>query len=860
MGAEPGPFNLPSLSQAKRRREVGWADHVSSNRRLIPNPTGTDVGGNPNRPSRSQDDPAFSRTALARVAHGQQDRPNCSAAHSTVRAGAGKVESSGIYRLSLDALGKSARTTASLLDSGLSFVDVVKRHRGPTCMSETSKLPHPAAGLLSRIRRSGVPVLQSTLPWTLEQLDTAVQRGPHQSAKANATFMRDEISAMSDAGQWLVAPYRCVRNLPGLRLSPSGVIPQRNRRGRPIIDYTFSGVNAATISVAPDSMQFGHADRRIVQTLHRADTRHGPVHLSKDDISDAFMRAWLGAHSVPILGALLPSHDDEEPLVGFPLVLPMGWIDSPPYLCAITETVADLTNARLAVNDLAQDAHRLDDVADTRPPDLPRPPRTARGDRGLPPPHVRSRGPLQAPVNRVDVFMDDFIQMSQSPKKDRRAVRRTLFECLDSVLRPLAPSDNPCRKEPNSVKKLKQGDGAWTTRKVILGWIMDTVQRTIELPPHRLERITELLDSIPTHQRRTSRKKWQQLLGEFRSMILAIPGGRGMLSQLQATLTYSPTASPTDRLTLSKAVHDQLADLRRLAEDLGSRPTRWGEVVDSDPAFVGSIDASADGMGGVWIDALQKLPPLLWREKFPGEVTKAVVSWTNPTGALTNSDLEQAGLVCHPDILAQQHDLRERTICVLSDNTAAISRDNRGSTSTDAASAYLCRLAALHQRAYRYRLRSSHIPGTLNVMADILSRRWELSDSQLLALFDTEFPQALPWQLCQLRSEMSSSAMQALWKERCSPDFLVDATLPPLPTGTSSWSSVNNLAWQPTLPRAKIQSLGCKSSPSEYETAGFRPAAGLSDLVQWRTPSYSLHRRTPCWVRPTRADSHKAGQ
>lgn len=333
-----------------------------------------------------------------------------------------------------------------------------------------------------------------------------------------------------------------------------------------------------------------------------------------------------------------------------------------------------------------------------------------------------------------------------------------------------------------------------------------------------------------------------------------------MLSQLQATLTYSPTARPTDRLTLSRAVHDQLADLRRLTEDVGSRPTRWGELVDSDPAFVGSIDASADGMGGVWMDALQRLPPLLWRKKFPREVTEAVVSWANPTGALTNSDLEQAGLVCHPDILAQQHDLRERTICILSDNTAAISRDHRGSTSTDAASSYLCRLAALHQRAYRYRLRSSHIPGSLNVMADILSRRWELSDSQLLAHFDTTFPQALPWQLCQLRSEMNSSATQALWKERCSPDFLSDETLPPLPTGTSSWSSVNNLAWRPTSPRTKIQSLGCKSSLSEYETAGFLPAAGLSDLVQWRTPSYSLHRRTPCWVRPTHGDLSRAGK
>jgi len=390
VGAEPSPFNLQTPSQTKRKREVGWADYVSSNRCLISNTNGTVIGENPTqsprsqddpafsrtalvrvaRPSRSQDDPAFSRTALVRVASGQQDHLACTPPQSLLRAGTGGGGSSGIYHLSLDALGKSARATALLLESGMSFVDVVKKHRGPTCIADTLQLPHPAAGLLSRIRRSGVPVIQSDLPWPQEQLDAAVQRGPHQSAKADATFMRDEISAMSDAGQWLVAPYQSVRNLPGLRLSPSGVVPQRNRRGRPIIDYTFSGINASTVSVAPDSMQFGHADRRIVQALHRADTRHGPVYLSKDDISDAFMRVWIQAHAVPILGALLPTHHEgEEPLVGFPLVLPMGWVDSPPYLCAITETVADLTNARLAVGDLAQDAHRLDDVADTRPPD-----------------------------------------------------------------------------------------------------------------------------------------------------------------------------------------------------------------------------------------------------------------------------------------------------------------------------------------------------------------------------------------------------------------------------------------------------------------------------------------------------------
>ena len=189
-----------------------------------------------------------------------------------------------------------------------------------------------------------------------------------------------------------------------------------------------------------------------------------------------------------------------------------------------------------------------------------------------------------------------------------------------------------------------------------------------------------------------------------------------------------------------------------------------------------------------------------------------MVSWDNPKGGLTNSDLEQAGMVCHLDILAQQYDVQERTLCALSDNTPAIARDQKGSTSLDSPAAYLCQIASLHQRAYRYRLRSSHVPGTLNVMADILSRRWELSDSQMLDLFNTTFPQAQPWQLCPLRPAMNSCVTQALWKRRCEPEFPTAAILPPTHTGSSGSPSVNNLTWHPTSPQKKIQSLGSKSS------------------------------------------------
>ena len=100
--------------------------------------------------------------------------------------------------------------------------------------------------------------------------------------------------------------------------------------------------------------------------------------------------------------------------------------------------------------------------------------------------------------------MDDFLALSQRNQDGRGAARRTLFECIDAVLRPLAPTDGPCRKEPNSTKKLAKGDAAWETRKVIFGSLLNTMHHTIELPMHCLERLQELLDSFPQHQRHTS--------------------------------------------------------------------------------------------------------------------------------------------------------------------------------------------------------------------------------------------------------------------------------------------------------------------------------------------------------------------
>jgi hypothetical protein len=88
-----------------------------------------------------------------------------------------------------------------------------------------------------------------------------------------------------------------------------------------------------TIPLAPqESMQFGRALWRVLQQVSDADTRLGPVYLSKIDIADGFYRIWINPEDVPKLGIIFPGGG--EKLVGFPLVPPMGWMQSPPLFTA----------------------------------------------------------------------------------------------------------------------------------------------------------------------------------------------------------------------------------------------------------------------------------------------------------------------------------------------------------------------------------------------------------------------------------------------------------------------------------------------------------------------------------------------
>jgi hypothetical protein len=117
-------------------------------------------------------------------------------------------------------------------------------------------------------------------------------------------------------------------------------------------------------------MQFGKTLNRVLTKIVEADPRHGPVNLIKIDVADGFYRIHLSPHQIPALGVAIPPGPDGKALVAFPLVLPMGWVESPPLFCAATKTIADLANASIQQGHQTQ-PHRLRNLANTTPADSP---------------------------------------------------------------------------------------------------------------------------------------------------------------------------------------------------------------------------------------------------------------------------------------------------------------------------------------------------------------------------------------------------------------------------------------------------------------------------------------------------------
>ena len=118
---------------------------------------------------------------------------------------------------------------------------------------------------------------------------------------------------------------------------------------------------------------------------------------------------------------------------------------------------------------------------------------------------------------------------------------------------------------------------------------------------------------------------------------------------------------------------------------------------------------------------------------------------SNPSGTITNSNLELTGGLLHLDAIAQYYDVRERTILSKTGNLATLYWQQKGSATTTEPPAYLLCLFGIHQRFHHYVPRHDYISGISNSMADDAKRLFHLTDSQFIQYFLNEFPQHTPF-------------------------------------------------------------------------------------------------------------------
>ena len=424
--------------------------------------------------------------------------------------------------------------------------------------------------------------------------------------------------------------------------------------------------------------------------------------------------------------------------------------------------------------------------------------------------------------------MDDFMALTQGDRDQQERVTELLLRAIKEIF-PSVPGEF---KDSVSLKKALQGDGSWLPVKEILGWILDTSQGTLQLPEKRRQELRQLLQ-IPASQRRISVDKLRRLIGKLRSLHLAVPGAIGHFYHLQTALTQAGSGR---RAYMSKGFHRDIAHWNFLCNEVLSQPTYIAEIVQRLWTAMGFCDASGKGAGGVWIDPNADGESFVWRLQWPSDITADLVSWENPQGRITNSDLELAALVlheaCFPSVCVSPHWHAPATG---SDNTPTVSWAFKESSTINPVVAELLRIRSEQNRLSKITPSVFYHPGSENTMADDASRRFDLTNEAFLPFFTSRYsPQSAgSWTVCHPPTEIVSSVISALRKlPSGGGTFPTNGQRLSMPTGSRSAPTTASAIGSIALPTQWSRSFRCSVTGSRTDITPKRVVSGRTRLLR----------------------------
>ena len=624
---------------------------------------------------------------------------------------------------------------------------------------------HDAAPLLHSYSDNGCPVNCGN-NWTKDHIIASLKRGAHISAKGKEArqCLINETETKIKEGFAKKIKWKDIKNNipPNLKISPIAMIPHKSRKYRAILDLSFQlrlngkqmpSVNSATNKLAPQKAMagLGEALRRFIFTMAHNYNKDQPFKFAKCDIKDGFWRmvvhqqdAWNFCYTIPPATKNTPLDDLE---IVIPDSLQMGWCESPPLFCAATETARDVIQFLIENNLPEMTPHAME--------------KQMMQNNKL---HIHTK-PTKSATTITEVYVDDFCAGTNNLEyKHLLQLSRAILHGIHSIFPPTAIT-NHNGGDPISEKKMLAGDGTWSYQKEILGWILDGENFTIFLPPEKTKKIVKQIKTI-ANKSSCNLNDFQKMAGKLNHAAIGIPAGKGLFSPIYYTMRGDPKL-----IIITPQLKQALLDWCTLIQRLSTRPTIVMELVPSAPWYVSYVDAAGSGVGGVWISGTNIIKPYVWRMQWPADITKNIVSFSNPKGTITNSDLEMAGVLLAWLVLEQiaPKSLQFSTVGIFCDNTPAVSWSNRLQSSKSVVAGHLLRVLALRQHTHRSSpCLTVSIAGVLNIMADQASRSFEKAqytntNDSFLTVFSKTFPlQSNSWSEYHLNNKLFSRVTSCL--------------------------------------------------------------------------------------------------
>ena len=640
-------------------------------------------------------------------------------------------------------------------------------------------LDHPAAADLLQYAKQGCP-LDCGRNWTINELEQAITNGAHKSARIDkaATACRKEALERVRDGRMRIVNWNDIKHNPpkNLKISPIAAIPHKSRDYRMILDLAFAlklenGSDLQSVNDASDKTlaphhsmyELGNVIPRIIQEMAAAPNNGVPILFTKIDLKDGYWRmvineddAWNFAYVIP------PKNETDDIKLVIPDALQMGWSESPPFFCAATETARDLAEQYYG-QDIPCPAHTDENIIlNINWSELP----------------AEQKNPDLAFLHLLEVYIDDFIGLIQSVNKNEiLKFTRCILKGIADIFPP--PNLTNSKMEPPiSAKKLVE-EGAWKTKKEILGWLLDGLARTIQLPHHKCDKLLTELRNIRRTKHNVKLNVVQKLQGKLTFTSIGIPLGKPLLGTLDKVIANADRHNKK-YVTMSENIKTYCRTWAGIIHLMRQRPSHVNELTKRDTnAYRGFVDASKWGVGGVWFAGTKPLAPFVWFVEWPTDIQAMLISPTNPTGTLSISDLELIGILMQWLALEQAltpADLLHQSPAIWCDNLPAVSWIYKFRTSkSQVASSILLALATrLHQNKTGL-IAVDHISGLFNILADVASRKHSSNPSIFLTQFTKQFPppQNNCWTLFQFNNKLKS---------------LIFSTLRQKPLTMASWS------------------------------------------------------------------------